>query len=81
MSKGNQLIKNKKKFKFIDLFAGIGGFHLAMHNAGGDCVFASEWDKYARITYEHNFSKISPNLFKKNNFNIEPPNPYKRGFE
>jgi len=60
-----------KKFRFIDLFAGIGGFHLAMHKAGGHCVFASEWDKYARITYEHNFSKISPNLFKKNNFNSD----------
>lgn len=71
MNKKNQLIKSKKEFKFIDLFAGIGGFHLAMHKAGGVCVFASEWDKYARITYEHNFAKISPNLFKKNNFNSD----------
>lgn len=49
---------------FIDLFAGIGGFHLAFHNAGAECVFASEWDDSARLTYEANFSKISPNLFK-----------------
>lgn len=63
--------KENTKFKFIDLFAGIGGFHIAMHTAGGECVFASEWDKYARITYEHNFSKITPNLFKKNNFNSD----------
>ncbi len=58
-----------KKFQFIDLFAGIGGFHYAMHSIGGECVFASEWDKYARITYEHNFKKISPKLFNNNQFN------------
>ncbi len=63
--------KEKNEFKFIDLFAGIGGFHIAMHAVGGKCVFASEWDKYARITYEHNFSKISPVLFKTNNFNSD----------
>ena len=44
-----------KKFKFIDLFAGIGGFHIAMSNLGGECVFASEIDPYARKTYLHNF--------------------------
>lgn len=57
--------KNKKSVKFIDLFAGIGGFHLAFHNNGADCVFASEWDKSARETYEINFKKISPKLFDK----------------
>ena len=56
------------KYKFIDLFAGIGGFHLAFHKAGGECVFASEWDEHARLTYEKNFSKISPKLFKSQNF-------------
>lgn len=62
-------MKNKKKkYTFIDLFAGIGGFHLAFHNAGAECVFASEWDKDARKTYEHNFKNISPDLFKKGNF-------------
>jgi DNA (cytosine-5)-methyltransferase 1 len=55
-------------YKFIDLFAGIGGFHLAFHKAGAQCVFASEWDELARLTYETNFSKISPKLFKDNNF-------------
>ena len=44
-------------YKFIDLFAGIGGFHLAFHNMGAKCVFASEWDEHARKTYEHNFKK------------------------
>lgn len=43
------------RFTFIDLFAGIGGFHLAMHKLGGKCVFASEWDDAARQTYEANY--------------------------
>ena len=46
------------KITFIDLFAGIGGFHLAFHNCGAKCAFASEWDEFARKTYECNFSKI-----------------------
>ncbi|MFA6027640.1 MAG: DNA cytosine methyltransferase [Patescibacteria group bacterium] len=59
---------NDKKYKFIDLFAGIGGFHLAFHQAGARCVFASEWDDNARKTYEKNFKKVEPELFKNNNF-------------
>lgn len=55
------------RFTFIDLFAGIGGFHTAMHSVGGKCVFASEWDKYARISYEANYKDIEPTLFKKDN--------------
>ena len=39
-----------KPIRFIDLFAGIGGFHLAFHRAGAECVFASEWDEHARKT-------------------------------
>lgn len=42
-------------FKFIDLFSGIGGFHQAMKNLGGECVFASEIDKYAIETYQENY--------------------------
>lgn len=54
------------KFDFIDLFAGIGGFHTAMHSVGGKCVFASEWDKNARLSYEANYKGIEPKLFEKN---------------
>lgn len=59
----------KEQFTFIDLFAGIGGFHLAMHQLGGKCVFASEIDHFARLTYEENYKSISPNLFENNLFN------------
>ena len=45
------------KFKFIDLFAGIGGFRLALQNLGGKCVYTSEWDKIAKKTYKANFGK------------------------
>lgn len=57
-------MKKAKKFTFIDLFAGIGGFHLALHEIGGECVFVNDFDKHARQTYEYNFRKKNPKLFK-----------------
>ena len=42
-------------YNFIDLFAGIGGIRLGFEGIFGKCVFSSEWDKYAQITYESNF--------------------------
>lgn len=48
---------------FVDLFAGIGGFHTALHQLGGKCVYASEWDEKARMTYEWNFKETSSELF------------------
>lgn len=51
--------KNKKrKFTFIDLFAGIGGIRLGFESVGGECVFTSEWDKQAQITYQANYNEI-----------------------
>ena len=44
-----------KKFKFIDLFCGIGGFHQAMESLGGECVFACDIDADCRKTYEANY--------------------------
>ena len=41
---------------------------MAFHNVGAECVFASEWDDSARLTYEANFKKISPRLFERGNF-------------
>jgi DNA (cytosine-5)-methyltransferase 1 len=46
------------KFKFIDLFAGIGGFRIAMQNLGGECVFSSEIDFYAQKSYQINFGEL-----------------------
>lgn len=48
----------KYDFKFIDLFAGIGGFRLALQNLKGKCVFTSEWDKYSKQTYKENFGEV-----------------------
>lgn len=45
-------------FKFIDLFAGVGGFRIAMQNVGGKCIYTSEWDKDAKKTYRENFGKV-----------------------
>lgn len=45
-------------FRFIDLFAGIGGIRLAYQNMGGKCVFTSEWNQYAKKTYEANFGEV-----------------------
>lgn len=49
--------------KIIDLFAGIGGFHLAFSRLGAKCVLASEIDEFARKTYEINFKSHNPELF------------------
>lgn len=46
------------KFTFIDLFAGIGGFRMAMQNIGGKCVFSSEWDVQAQKTYLLNYGEV-----------------------
>lgn len=48
----------KAKFKFIDLFAGIGGFRLALQSFGGKCVMSSEWDPDAKETYHKNYGEI-----------------------
>jgi len=45
------------RLKFIDLFCGIGGFRFAFERAGCECVFSSDWNKYAQVTYEANFGE------------------------
>jgi DNA (cytosine-5)-methyltransferase 1 len=46
------------QFRFIDLFAGVGGMRLAFEAAGGECVFSSEWDKDSQKTYHANFGEV-----------------------
>lgn len=55
-------INHNKSLTFIDLFAGIGGFHIGMTNNDFQCVFASEINSFARKTYEHNFKKPGQEL-------------------
>ena len=45
-------------YKFIDLFAGIGGFRIALESFGAECVYSSEWDKFAQLTYLENFGEL-----------------------
>ena len=47
-----QQIDQPREFRFIDLFAGIGGFRIGLQKVGGQCVFSCEWDRYSRKTYE-----------------------------
>ena len=60
-------------FKFIDLFAGIGGFRLALQNVGGKCVFTSEWNNEAQKTYRENFGEVPfGDITKERNKNYIP---------
>lgn len=52
------IVKKVGSFKFIDLFAGIGGTRLGFEAIGGVCVFTSEWDIHAQKTYQANFGEI-----------------------
>lgn len=57
--------RGKPAFRFIDLFAGIGGLRRAFDmetGVGGQCVFTSEWDKYARITYSRNYGETDDEI-------------------
>ncbi len=56
LSNGNS--PTKRKFTFIDLFAGIGGTRIAFEKAGGECVFSSEWDSACQKTYQANFGEL-----------------------
>lgn len=72
-----------KDFTFIDLFAGIGGIRRGFEAAGGECVFTSEWDKFAQISYSANFEdrhKISGDITKINTSEIPDHDVLLAGF-
>lgn len=58
LNKPNFKSKKTTGFTFIDLFAGIGGFRMALQNLGGKCVFTSEWEPKAKETYFHNYGEL-----------------------
>ena len=64
--------EKESKYRFIDLFAGIGGFHLAFADCGCKCVFASEWDPYAKQTYEQNYGIVPFGDIKQIEANLIP---------
>ncbi|MDC0225109.1 DNA (cytosine-5-)-methyltransferase, partial [Deltaproteobacteria bacterium] len=69
----NILLNNSSRlpFKFIDLFAGIGGFRSAMTSLGGECVFSNEWDKYAAKTYQAWYRDVGINTTDINELDIK----------
>lgn len=58
--KQREKLSSKKDFRFIDLFAGIGGIRKGFETVGGQCVFTSEWNEYAQRTYRANFPDDHP---------------------
>ena len=49
--------------KFIDLFAGLGGFRIALESLGAKCVYSNEWDEPVQKVYEENFGDIPEGMF------------------
>jgi len=62
----------KSKFKFIDLFAGIGGIRIPFQSMGGECVFTSEYDKYCQMTYRLNHGESASGDIKNISEEIIP---------
>jgi DNA (cytosine-5)-methyltransferase 1 len=64
--------RNAPAFRFIDLFAGIGGLRLGFERIGGRCVFTSEWDQWSQQTYARNFPDNHPIAGDIRGFSGEP---------
>jgi DNA (cytosine-5)-methyltransferase 1 len=73
--------KTPHKLRFIDLFCGIGGFRIAFERAGCECVFSSDWNEMAQITYEANFhERPHGDIYSVPDNAIEPHNILCAGF-
>lgn len=69
------------KFTFVDLFAGIGGIRIPFTELGGKCVFSSEWDKAAQISYSYNFGEVPfGDITKINSYSIPKHDVLLAGF-
>ncbi len=55
--------KLQSRFRFVDLFSGIGGMRLGVEAAGGKCVFSCEWNSFSRLTYQANFNDLEDHPF------------------
>jgi DNA (cytosine-5)-methyltransferase 1 len=64
--------KKPAAFRFVDLFAGIGGMRIGFDAIGGECVFTSEWDKYCQATYRENFGNDHPIAGDIRNYSRDP---------
>lgn len=64
--------KKLESYRFIDLFAGLGGFRLALESYGAECVYSSEWDMAAQAVYEKNFGHRPDGDITKVDENIIP---------
>lgn len=77
-------LKKDKWFRFIDLFAGIGGIRRGFESIGGQCIFTSEWDEYAQKTYRANYPEdshqIAGDITKINTFNVPDHDVLLAGF-
>ncbi len=63
VAENHRKARPESKFRFIDLFAGIGGLRSGFETIGGKCVFTSEWDRYAVLTYRKNFREDPEHIF------------------
>ena len=66
-----ELDEGRRDFRYIDLFAGVGGTRIPFDEIGGECVLTCEWNKFSRQTYEENFRFTQRHVFASDITNVE----------